>query len=106
MRPPDVARRPQGDHPETGDMLTTSPATSLPTHNIWGVRLIWPTPSDARPELIGSVDGCRECGGRLGTPKPGRSVCRPCHLENLAGLRRRRGAESRVQPLSDWGWAS
>lgn len=77
--PPHTERRPQGDHPDTGDVLSTS-ATPI-------LRRIGPA--------------CDLCGGRLGHPKPGRHVCPQCHLDILEGLRRRRAAELRLSPLSD-----
>lgn len=45
---------------------------------------------------------CAECGGRFGMPKPGRMICARCHLDHIAGLRRRREAELRLAPLSGW----
>jgi len=64
-----------------------------------------PAPAEAGG-LHNTVPGCVECGGRLGVPKPGRSLCPQCHRDYLAGLRRRHAAELRAQPLSDLSEAS
>lgn len=62
--------------------------------------------SDARLDLWDAPTGCQECGGRLGVPKPGRTMCPQCHRDYLAGLRRLHAAELRAQPLSDLSEAS
>ncbi len=66
--------------------------------------------SDSRLDLV-HVEGvvgevCAECAGRLGKPKPGRTMCPQCHLDHLAALRRRRELEWRLPPLTDLRAAS
>mgnify|MGYP000892048665 FL=1 len=64
-----------------------------------------PAPAQAG-RLHTTVPACAECGGRLGVPKPGRSICPACHLDFATAQRRRHAAELRTQPLSDLGEAS
>lgn len=108
MSPDDRKRRP-ADHVAPLPIRETPTSVGgfgAPSHNAWGVRLIWPEPSDARLDLVGVDAGCSECGGRLGTPKPGRHICPRCHRDHIAGQRRRSSAAWRHQPLEDFRWAS
>jgi hypothetical protein len=51
------------------------------------------------PILVARVEVCVEC--QRPAPAPGAHHCRQCIAQYVAGLKRRRAAELRQQPLSD-----
>lgn len=68
--PPNAERRPQGDHPETGDVLTTSTTPILP-------RLGCPRGCE--------LSGPHICG--IGEPIPAASFCGTCSTLEVHELR-------------------
>jgi hypothetical protein len=76
--PPTTEGRPQGDHPGTGDVLSATTRTTVRR----------------------SAGVCRDCARRPAAR--GWNRCSACLRAYCAGLRRRRDAEARLQPLADF----